>query len=213
MKCKSCEEIVASKFAHAIKTNTCPFCGQEIMEPALQSILSNLQALMKEAEPFMAEVEDWLANNYSLRKGNHPSSYLMPEEIMNSEGMSEEDIRRQTEAAKKALDFQKRADIKPVPSKDIKSLVEEIKSGRGGGAAHPSEFVGTDPVYGEVDFSQEVDNTPITQKEANTMIAAMEQGNQVQKNSEDVLADYYEMQKLKRLQRAPLGAKGGFSRG
>src|SRR5271170_5480410 len=67
MKCKSCEEVVPSKFAHAIKQNECPLCGGEIMPVQLQNILSSLKTLMEEAkDKYMDEVKDWLASNYSL---------------------------------------------------------------------------------------------------------------------------------------------------
>ena len=61
MICMSCKETIPSKFAHSIKMNMCPLCGGEIMEPVLQKILTDLQLIMKEAEPFMTEVEEWFA--------------------------------------------------------------------------------------------------------------------------------------------------------
>lgn len=205
MKCRSCEETIPSKFSHSIKTNTCPFCGEEIMEPALQNILKNLQTIMKDGELYMIEIEEWLASNYSLRKGGTKQSTVLSGGG-DDESFDEESIRKQTEAAKQAIDFQKRAGIKPG---NIKSLVEKIQSG--GGAAHPSEFVGVDEDYGEIDMSNEVSLDPLSSNDAGQMAVAMNQG--LATNQDDVLKNYYEIEKLKKLQRQQPAGGGKFSRG
>ena len=68
MKCKSCQENISTKFAHAIKCNTCPFCGKEIIDTELQIILSNLKETMDNSAKYMSQIEDWLMANYSLKK-------------------------------------------------------------------------------------------------------------------------------------------------
>lgn len=214
MICKSCKEIIPSKFAHAIKTNICPFCGEEIMDSELQSVLSELQSVMKNAEPYMEAVEEWLSSNYSLKKvvkGSHSSSTLSPIKEGEDESFDEESIRRQTEAAKNTTDFQKRAGIKAHSGgMSAKELIAQIKGGSG--AADPSEFVGEDPDYGHVDFSNEVPSAPLSQKDALQMISALGGEEQVQ-DSDDVLKNYYDMQKLKRLQSSGATGGGKFSRG
>eukprot|EP00697_Spironema_sp_BW2_P008858 gnl/Spiro4/23583_TR11653_c0_g2_i1.p4 gnl/Spiro4/23583_TR11653_c0_g2~~gnl/Spiro4/23583_TR11653_c0_g2_i1.p4 ORF type:complete len:211 (+),score=8.11 gnl/Spiro4/23583_TR11653_c0_g2_i1:6835-7467(+) len=209
MKCRSCEETVPSKFAHSIKMNMCPLCGGEIMDPALQKVFTDLQTIMKEAEPFMTEVEEWFASNYSLRKGSPPkegspySQQLSTGGIFDEQNFDEETLRRQTELAKSTINFQQRAGIK---QPGMRSIVEKIQ----GGAADPSEFVGIDPDYGPIDMSNEVAGAPLTQTDQLAMMQAMNTGGPV---SDDPVKEYYEIEKLKKLQRqAPTGA-GKFSRG
>lgn len=201
MKCKSCSELIPPKFAHSIKTNICPFCGEGIMDELLQKVLTNLQIIMKEAEPFMIEVEEWFAANYSFCKGNK-SSNLHAE--IGDDDFSEEAIRKQAEIAKATADFQKRSGVK---TSNMKALVEKIQSGKG--AAHPSEFIGVDEDYGEIDMSDEPSSAPLSQKDALAMMQAMNQG---KSDDDDPVKNYYEIEKLKKLQRQPPSGAGKFSR-
>jgi Zn-finger nucleic acid-binding protein len=208
MKCRSCEETVPSKFAHSIKMNMCPLCGGEIMDPALQKVFTDLQTIMKEAEPFMPEVEEWFASNYSLRKGGAPRETQQGQQlpsggIFDDQNFDEETLRRQTELAKSTINFQQRAGIK---QPGMRSIVEKIQNG----AADPSEFVGIDPDYGPIDMSNETAGAPLTQKDQLAMMQVMNAGGPV---SDDPVKEYYEIEKLKKLQRQqPMGA-GKFSRG
>ena len=68
MKCKSCQSEVSPKFAHAIGTNTCPFCGDEIMDSELQGALKGLGDAMKAVDKYPVEVFDWLSSNFGLVK-------------------------------------------------------------------------------------------------------------------------------------------------
>lgn len=189
----------------------CPLCGGEIMEPALQDVLKNLQIIMKDAEPFMSEVEEWLATNYSLRKGS-ANDVKAKQRPLNEDGeeetFDEESIRKQTAAAKSAIDFQKRAGIK---TNDMKSLVEKIQSGKG--AADPSEFVGIDPDYGPIDMSNESGSAPLTERDAMQMVSALDHLPPANEDAEEVIKNYYEIEKLKKLQRGTPTGKGTFTRG
>lgn len=208
MKCNVCKEEISPKFTHSIKLNVCPFCGGEILDPALQKILTDLQAIMKEAEQFMDEVEEWFASNYSLRKlSNNKIAEKPSPDVFDDENFDEETIRRQTEAAKTVTNFQKRAGIK---GGDMKSIVERIQSGVG--AADPSEFVGIDPDYGPIDLgAEDAPAAPLTQKEAMAMVQAMSQNSTA--HSDDPVKNYYEIEKLKKLQRQRPTGQGKFSRG
>lgn len=67
MKCKSCEGDVPPKFAHAILMNTCPLCGEEIMDKDLQIILAELKHCMSEGvAQYPESIFDWLKSNYNL---------------------------------------------------------------------------------------------------------------------------------------------------
>lgn len=79
MKCKTCEGDVPPKFAHAIATNICPFCGQEIMDGELQTALTDLKQVMTATESYPEEVFDWLKCNFNLVLNEG----LVPEEEYN----------------------------------------------------------------------------------------------------------------------------------
>lgn len=66
MKCKSCQGEVPPKFTHAIAVNSCPLCGEEIMEADLQVALTELKSAMSATANYPDEVFDWLKSNYNL---------------------------------------------------------------------------------------------------------------------------------------------------
>jgi hypothetical protein len=66
MKCKSCQEEVSSKFAYALSTNACPFCGQEIIDEELKDALNNLREAMTVVDTYPVEIFDWLKSNFGL---------------------------------------------------------------------------------------------------------------------------------------------------
>lgn len=70
MKCKSCSEEISQKFAHSISINVCPYCGSDIMDEALQIVLSELMEVMKATEQYKEEMFEWLNINYNLIDGN-----------------------------------------------------------------------------------------------------------------------------------------------
>lgn len=66
MKCKSCNEEVSQKFSHAITTNACPYCGNEIVPVELQVSLSELKEVMTATDQYHDEIFDWLKFHYGL---------------------------------------------------------------------------------------------------------------------------------------------------
>lgn len=83
MKCQSCEEEVPSKFQYAIATNCCPLCGQQIMEPELQKILSSLREVMAEAASmdYQPAAFDWLHSNFKLISTDGDEYRALQEEL------------------------------------------------------------------------------------------------------------------------------------
>lgn len=130
MKCKSCQEVISSKFIHAIQKNECPLCGSEIMPAQLQTILSELKIIMEDAvkDNYMDEVKDWLATNYSLKptvsgnKNNNDGA---------DENLSDGDSNKTLSGPALYNKFAARAGVpgaskgKPQPS--LKSVVADIK--------------------------------------------------------------------------------------
>jgi hypothetical protein len=68
MQCKSCQDEVPAKFAHAISINVCPLCGGQIIPEFIKNILNELKTVLDKAKDHFADVEDWLLANYNLRQ-------------------------------------------------------------------------------------------------------------------------------------------------
>lgn len=79
MKCKSCSGDVPSKFSHSISTNTCPFCGNQIMDEELRSALSSIEQSMKCMEKYQNEILDWLKSKFSLVREDEIRSKITQE--------------------------------------------------------------------------------------------------------------------------------------
>lgn len=200
MKCKSCNEVVPSKFAHAIKQNECPLCGGEIMPAQLGIILAEMKNLldMAQKDQYMDEVKDWLASNYSLGAVNKN----------NSDGVGGNPTEGNNKLTGPELysKFAARAGVpgagKPQPS--LKSVVEEIK-GR------------SEPVVVEADEASEMESQ-IQVEEAgdgdhNAIVEAFSQGAGVVNNTVATTFNSERMKKLK-AQSALAGEGGGsFRRG
>lgn len=150
MKCKSCSEDIPQKFGHAIATNICPYCGDEIMELELQSALVDLREIMKIAEKYQVEVFDWLHSNYDLISKDSDEYKALKEraEII--------PVRQPAKEAIKSMDpntveldrngnqisgapiqdqattsvFMKRAQVKP-EQKNLRDIVSQIKKSGG----------------------------------------------------------------------------------
>jgi hypothetical protein len=68
MQCISCQEEVSERFVSALAKNLCPFCGQGLMPPELQTLLNGLAAIMcdLETKSYLGEAEGWLKQNFDL---------------------------------------------------------------------------------------------------------------------------------------------------
>lgn len=201
MRCISCQNQIDPKFKHAISQNQCPMCGGAVMSVELHKILNKLQKIMEEAKPFMVEIEGWLFTNYSIgkskqqnqRSDNSNSSETDEGGIFDTD-MDEETIRKQTELAKQ---FQQRAGVPKVNS-GLKSVVNQIKAA--GTNADISEFVGVDPDYGPIDMSKEV-SAPLSSEEKDQMKSIINAQYSVKETAqENAVREYYELQKVKKLQ-------------
>jgi hypothetical protein len=200
MKCKSCEQNVDAKFKFAISTNVCPFCGEAIIDVALQAILNDLKTVMERGAEYMEDVENWLFSNYSLRKVNPNDVVDSSEQQFNftntqrplkaGKGPMVNRVEDDMPANKEdnTTIFAKRAGIT-----NFKKVLDHIK-----GAAEQTEFV--DP---ELDTVVEETGEPLSTREQQEMISMLGSSN----NSNQEL----ELQKLKRL-RAQSGGSGSFRR-
>lgn len=202
MNCKSCSEVVSPKLKFALQNNSCPFCGGEIVAPELKEIFAELTLIMKDAEPFMQQVEDWLGSNYGLYKHSpiNQSAILNyvetktptpPAGLLTDDNFDQSFLDQQVAMAKaKTATFQQKAQVK-VP--DTKTLIAKIQNG---GAADPSEFVGVDEVYGAFDLSQDQDQ-PLAPNEALQLTAAFDAS-----YSNNSLEQAIELEKVRKLHSA-----------
>lgn len=67
MKCNSCQVEIDPKWKHAIEQNSCPFCGQEILNEQLKDLLTEARLVIDEL--FLnhkEELLDWMRSNYGF---------------------------------------------------------------------------------------------------------------------------------------------------
>lgn len=174
MKCKSCSEEISQKFGHAIATNICPFCGQEIMSLELQVALSELCEVMKSTDQFKAEIFDWLQSNYQLiSKDSEEYKDLVAkaESAMNKVAPLKNAIKKVDPKTVELDDngnqltgapiqdqemtnvFMKRAQVKPEP-KNMRDIVNQIKKSGGASATSVGIEVGVEADPEEIDAIQ-----------------------------------------------------------
>jgi hypothetical protein len=193
MHCQTCKEEVPSKFAHAIRTNTCPFCGDLIMSEKLQIVLADLKVALDDAKEFPAEVEDFLLSNYSLKKFDPNEIISQPNTTINRDGSfslvnpkpgsKPIAVRRAGDTLEEdsnMTDFARRAGVKT----NLKRVVEDIQ-----GAASPDEFIGQDTEYGAMIDDSNI--APLDQRGANELQGLFDENNPI-----------LELEKLKRLRNA-----------
>lgn len=215
MQCQTCKEEISPKFAHAISTNVCPFCGKEIMTKELQNILGELKIVFDDAKDYMVEVEGWLSSNFSFKRVNENEVIIEKDQLekLKEQAKSRDILLNPGKAIRvnrgegdgvsvdeeTSTVFAKRAGVI-----NTKKAVDFIK-GRTIGAADPSEFQGVDDEYGDVSVDE--NTTPLNRNEKNDMTNLFKQDDlgKVQE---------LELQKLKRLQASAniSGGNGRFNR-
>lgn len=145
MKCKNCTEEISTKFHHAISTNICPFCGQEIISLELQTALSELQEIMKLTDQYKTEIFEWLKTNYNLIDANSEEYKALEEKAKSTP------VKIKVDPKEVKLDdkgnqltgtplntettnvFAKRAGVKMGNQDHFKSIVSQIKNSGGSG--------------------------------------------------------------------------------
>lgn len=72
MKCMSCEAEINPKWKHAIDSNICPFCGQNVMEEKLKELFAQLRLIMDDLQEYSEQLYDWMLSNYNFIKTDSP---------------------------------------------------------------------------------------------------------------------------------------------
>lgn len=116
MKCLACQEEVSQRAIHAVAANCCPFCGGQIMEPALQEALNKLREVMTsiDEQDFTSSAEEWLKSNFDLISTNSHEYQSLQKTLTDFQsGLT----MAQTELAqvKKELDEMKTRALGPIP--------------------------------------------------------------------------------------------------
>ena len=172
MQCKSCSETVPPKFQHAIKSNVCPFCGQEIISLELQVALSELGEVLKSAEQYRTEICEWLKANYEVldMKGDEYKALQEKAEMVNKMPVKQS---KMVDPTKVVLDengnqisgeplqpnainkFLNRAEVKVKDQDHYRNIINQIKrggntevsgGGSGGGSVMDVEAADTEEV-------------------------------------------------------------------
>jgi hypothetical protein len=215
MKCNTCAEEISPKFTAAIAANSCPFCGQEIMSQQLQEILTALQNVFREAADYMEQVEDWLAQNFSLKKVREDQVVIDKAKLAQSQQFNFPGSSGKGGFAIKRSETQEDGDLKENQPQTIFSARAGLKSikakkdiefimSQGGGAADASEFVGVDDEGQSVVMDRELPVAPpLYIPDGSNPLEGMFGEPDEPKNN------VLEMDKLKRLQRQQMSTFGG----
>jgi hypothetical protein len=196
MKCNSCSEDVPAKFQHAISINSCPLCGEHIVDPNVQIIINDLKAVLNKASEHMDQIEDWLFTNFQLRKLKEDEIVInkneLPATVRDEErqgGGKPKPLRRANGDVEEGVGT---GQINP------KNAIEFIKKGGAGGLADPSLYVGTDDEGNEIDLASEAGDG-LNRNELGQMTNLFGDGMQIDPK-ESARADAH-LQKLKSLRR------------
>lgn len=85
MKCISCSADIDPKWKFAIEQNTCPLCGQLIMEEELKHLLTSLSDIMNKLEQYPEQLNDWLLSNFNYIKTDSPKLNIYASPSMKSD--------------------------------------------------------------------------------------------------------------------------------
>lgn len=213
MKCNSCTEEISPKFTAAIAANSCPFCGSEIMSQKLRDILTALREIFTEATDYMEQVEDWLDQNFGLKKVGEDQIVVDKAKLANSQTFNFPNTMGKNSFAIKRSD-EEGGDLKHYQHQNIfahRAGIKEIKAkkdiayimSQNGGAADASEFVGVDEEGEDVSL----DERPLTPL-PKTAFTGQNPLEGVFGSPDPVL----ELEKVKRLQRQDMSALGGVAK-
>ena len=219
MQCISCTNEVSAKFIAAISANACPYCGEVIMDEKVQSTLNSLSVLFNDAKEFMPPIIDWLNTNYNfimlkpnevivdkntLDKLNQFKDNSL-NSVMNKNSNQEQNIEGQqnNSESKEQTVFAKRAGV---PQNKVKRAIDFIKGrpGASSGAADPSEFVGEDDEYGDVNGNDYIEDIDPINKRDKTELDGLFDGDDLGAKSQEV-----RLQRLKQLQKSEGMRNGG----
>jgi len=144
MECMSCQATINPKWKFAIENNSCPCCGQQIMEQELKDLLSSLSSSFdKLNENYAKQLDHWMLHNFNYIKTDSPElinyvpKHLLPvkEKIVERKVSSEFSEEEDSEVVKPAdpeaaAKFFKNAGVeKQIKRTDeLKQLVQKIKT-------------------------------------------------------------------------------------
>jgi Zn-finger nucleic acid-binding protein len=152
MKCNSCSEEVLAKFQYAISTNSCPYCGGQIVDPNVQIIINDLKAVLNKASEHMDQIEDWLFTNFQLRKLKEDEVVINKNELP---ATVRDEERQQGKGKGVNVRRSRDGDEDEGVSLSPKKAIDIIRGKASSGLADPSEFRGVDDEGNEIDLGSE----------------------------------------------------------
>lgn len=73
MNCVSCGSKINPKWRHAVQNNSCPYCGESIMDEELKGLLLTLESTFENlSENYSDQLDYWLSANYGYSKHGKP---------------------------------------------------------------------------------------------------------------------------------------------
>jgi len=155
MKCNSCSEDVPAKFAHAISINSCPLCGNAIVDPEVKLIINDLETVLNKAKDHMEQIEDWLMTNFQLHKVKENEIVINKDELPATVRDEERQGRGKGVNVRRAGEDGNDEDGVGSNKLSPKRAIDIIKGRTGSGLADPKEFVGTDDEGNKIDLASE----------------------------------------------------------
>src|SRR5271165_6003199 len=141
MKCNSCSEDVPAKFAHAISINSCPLCGNAIVDPEVKLIINDLETVLNKAKDHMEQIEDWLMTNFQLHKVKENEIVINKDDLPAAVRGEE---RQQGKGKGINVRRSKEDDEDEGVSLSPKKAIDIIRGKASSGLADPSQFHGVD---------------------------------------------------------------------
>lgn len=69
MECISCKSSISPKWKFAIDSNSCPCCGEKIMEEELKNLITSLTTCLNALnEKYSHQLDDWMLSNFNYIK-------------------------------------------------------------------------------------------------------------------------------------------------
>jgi hypothetical protein len=129
----SCEAEINPKWAFAIDSNICPFCGKGIMEDQLKQWFVELRSTMDSLTTnYPNQLNDWLLSNYNLaevkthvKSPNASGKFIV--KVKNKENEEEEVVAEKIQDDETANEFFKRAHVKMDKFNSLTEKTEYLK--------------------------------------------------------------------------------------
>lgn len=153
MQCVSCTIEIPPQWVNAIKTNTCPSCGDKIMTDDIQIFYAELAEAMSQMPNNPNGLAGWILSNYKLQKigAAEPTKFFSAD---NKKQVQEEEF---DEKRKKFEEFKKKAGIKFDPD-EMRNKKNDATRGKFNIVTNPEELLAQEEAMEAEGYSNDMDN-------------------------------------------------------